>query len=71
MTSAAKAPADAQRVVKRCRLHLDKGSPPAWWRSQLERDAKQWEAAAVIVRMQIIAIDAEYGDAASQTRRTR
>ena len=66
MKGADRAPGDARRAVQRCRAHLEVGSRPAWWRAQLERSAKLFEAAAVILRMQIIAIDAEYGDAAKE-----
>lgn len=56
----AKAIAACRREASLCRKHLAKGSPPRFWRRRLEAAAKQLEAAAAILRMQIVAIDRDY-----------
>lgn len=49
----------ARKEVALCQRQLDQGSSPDFWLRRLDRAAKQLEAAAVILRMQIAAIQAK------------
>lgn len=48
--------AAARHEVTRCQQSLDRGASPDAWLRRLEHAAKQLEAAAAILRMQIAAI---------------
>lgn len=46
----------ARLEARRCQRAVDGGSPPDFWTKRLTAAAKQYEAAAVILRMQIAAL---------------
>jgi hypothetical protein len=48
---------DAGTEVERCRRAVEKGSPVYFWINRLTSYAKRLEAAVVILRMQIAALE--------------
>lgn len=51
--SAVEAIRAAGSEVQRCQRNIDLGGSPEFWRRRLTEAAKRYEAAAVILRMQI------------------
>jgi hypothetical protein len=54
--SALESIAAARREVRRCQSNLDAGGSREFWLKRLDTAARQFEAAAAILRMQIAAM---------------